>query len=152
MDLSFNTADGRGTEPPHPHGGGGFNPTPDRTALDAPGAVPRDQDAAEGMIHVRGAHVGKQWIEMLHEWWNEHSYYPREAAIRGEDGTVQIHVHVDRYGHVHLVELLSPSGSQWLDAGAQAVFRGAALPPFPPSTPEPDADIDLTIDYILDRR
>ncbi len=101
------------------------------------------------MIHVRGAHVGKDWIEMLHEWWLQHSYYPQEAARLGEDGTVQIHVRVDRYGRVQEVGLESTSGSTWLDAGAQAVFRNAMLPPFPVSTPEPMADLDLTIDFVL---
>ena len=50
------------------------------------------------------------------------------------------------------VELIGKSGSQWLDLAAQAVFRGASLPPFPPNTPEPRADLDLTIRYLLYRR
>ncbi len=123
-----------------------------RATLDSNGEPPRDTSAQAGSIVVRGAHVGKDWMELLHEWWMEHGYYPQEAARRGEDGTVAIHVKVDRYGHVHLVELESSSGSQWLDLGAQATFRGAQLPPFPPSTPEPEADLDITIDYILTGR
>jgi TonB family protein len=151
MDLSFNTASAdpapRGT-----HGGGGIDTTLDKATLNSRGATPSDPDAAESMIHVRGAHVGKDWIALLHEWWEAHAYYPDQAVRRLEDGTVQIHLHVDRWGHVRLVELTSTSGSQWLDAGALAVFRNATLPPFPLSTPENDADIDLTIDYILVRR
>ena len=50
------------------------------------------------------------------------------------------------------VELTGRSGSQWLDLGAQAVFRGATVPPFPPSTPENQANLDLTIRYYLYRR
>lgn len=60
-----------------------------------------------------------------------------------------IHVHVDRYGHVSEVNIMSRSGSQWLDAAALAVFRNAVLPPFLPGTPEPAADLDIDIDYIL---
>jgi protein TonB len=123
-----------------------------RRARESVGAPPRDTNAESGDIVVRGAHVGKDWEELLHEWWLQHGYYPDEAARRGEDGTVAIHVRVDRYGHVQLVELERTSGSQWLDMGAQATFRGALLPPFPPSTPEPVADLDITIRYILIRR
>ncbi|HET9019460.1 MAG TPA: energy transducer TonB [Acetobacteraceae bacterium] len=122
-----------------------------RAALESNGAQPRDTNAVSGDIVVRGAHVGKDWEELLHEWWLQHGYYPQEAARRGEDGTVSIHVNVDRYGHVHMVDLERTSGSQWLDMGAQATFRGATLPPFPPSTPEHQADLDITIRYILVR-
>ncbi len=123
-----------------------------RAAQVSNGEPPRDSAAAVGSIVVHGAQVGKDWIELLHEWWLRHGYYPQEAARRGEDGLVAIHVKVDRYGIVHGVELLSSSGSQWLDLGAQGTFRGAHLPPFPPSTPEPDADLDITIQYVLTGR
>jgi TonB family protein len=152
MRLSFDAAQ-RGDDEPHgARGGGGIDTTPDRATLNSPGALPRDPEAAESMIHVRGAHIGKEWYAMLHEWWDQHAYYPEQAVRRGEDGTVKIHMHVDRWGHVRLVGLDSSSGSQWLDAGALAVFRGATLPPFPLATPEGEADLDLTIDYILVRR
>ncbi len=152
MDLSFNDARPVSAGPRGNNGGGGIDTTPSRDALNSRGAIPADPGAAESNIRVRGAHLGKEWIDLLHEWWTEHAYYPDEAIRRDEDGTVQIHMHVDRWGHVRLVELTSPSGSQWLDAGALAVFRNATLPPFPLATPEGEADLDLTIDYILMRR
>ena len=133
-------------------GTGAFNLALGRAARKSSGAPPRDTNAETGDIVVRGAQVGKDWQELLHEWWLQHGYYPEEAQRRGEDGIVAIHVRVDRNGHVQLVELESSSGSQWLDLGAQATFRGAALPPFPPSTPEPVADLDITIHYMLIRR
>jgi len=147
MDISL----GRPVAPPQPvtHGTGALDLAIGPDARKSNGAPPRDTSAAEGMIRVRGASVGKDWLERLHEWWEQHSYYPDQAVLRGEDGTVQIHVRVDRFGRVQLVELESPSGSQWLDAGAQAVFRGATVPPFPPATPEPFTDLDITIDYVL---
>jgi TonB family protein len=151
-DYSFAQGLGGDADNPRAHGTRGIDTSVRPADRNAPGEVPRDLDAAEGVIRVRGAHVGKQWIEQLYEWWLKHSYYPEEAARRGEDGIVRIHVKVDRYGHVGLVEMESSSGSQWLDAGAQAVFRGATVPPFPLATPEPDADLDLTIEYTLIRR
>ncbi len=121
-------------------------------ARDAAGPPPPGASSTDGNIRVRGAQVGKDWIAQLHEWWLQHSYYPRQAARDGEDGTVVVHVKVNRDGKVEMVDIESRSGSQWLDAGAQAVFRGATLPPFPPTTPENEADLDITIDYILVRR
>ncbi len=153
--LPMNTSLGSGVEPSRSReaerGTGAINLALGRAIRDSNGAPPRDTNAAKGDIVVRGAHVGKDWEELLHEWWLQHGYYPEEAAKHGEDGRVAIHVRVDRYGHVEQVELESSSGSQWLDMGAQATFRGAHLPPFPPSTPEPVADLDITINYILVR-
>jgi len=39
-----------------------------------------------------------------------------------------------------------------LDLAAQALFRGAHLPPFPPDMSDADFTFDLTMHYILIRR
>lgn len=135
--------------PPAARGTGAIDLRPGQAALNSMGAPPPDPGASDSTIRVRGAHLGKDWQELLHEWWARHSYYPAEAARRGQDGTVTIHVHVRRDGKVKLVELETGSGSIWLDAAAQAVFRNAVLPPFLPSTPENEADLDITIDYVM---
>ncbi len=151
--LPINTSLGAGAAPSPSRqaqrGTGAIDLALGRATRDSVGAPPRDTNAESGDIVVHGAQVGKDWEELLHEWWLQHGFYPEEAARRGEDGRVSIHVRVDRYGHVQLVELENSSGSQWLDLGAQATFRDATLPPFPPSTPEPVADLDITIRYIL---
>jgi protein TonB len=152
MDLSYNQGRGGNGGNARAQGEGGVDTTRDPANRDMPGPPPSDPTAAEGMIRVRGANLGKQWIEQLYEWWLLHSYYPEEAVRRQQDGTVRIHVRVDRDGRVQMVELESSSGSQWLDAGAQAVFRNAKVPAFPPTTLEPGADLDLTIDSVLVRR
>jgi periplasmic protein TonB len=148
QDYAFNT-DGsqRGQR-----GTGATMLVPGRAILDSPGAPPRPSSDQSSTFRIRGAQLGKDWETLLHEWWDKHAYYPAEAARVGQDGEVKIHVKLDRSGRVQLVELQTRSGSIWLDAGAQAVFRNAALPPFPPSTPENNADLDITIDYILIRR
>jgi periplasmic protein TonB len=120
-------------------------------SLASKGAVPHNP-ATNGTIRIEGADLGPDWVELLQEWWNRHSYYPREAAARGEDGTTQVRLHVDRSGQVKEVELVSRSGSQWLDMGSLAIFRGAKLPPFPPSTPQNQADLVLTLNFYLIRR
>ena len=68
------------------------------------------------------------WLSDLHLWWLQHRYYPQQAAMAGEDGTVVIQVVVDRYGRVHAVDLESRSGSQWLDMAAR---RYSAARPAP---------------------
>lgn len=129
-----------------------IDPTIGAEAANRVGAPPTDTHRPDASIKVTGAQVGSDWIALLHAWWNQHGYYPEQAAQNGEDGIVQIHVAVNRYGQVLRVELTRKSGSQWLDLGALAVFRNAKLPPFPPSTPESQADLDLTIRYYLLRR
>jgi len=109
-------------------------------------------DSADDMIHVHGADIGEDWKRALHQWWEEHATYPTEALRRQHEGKVKIHLRIDHAGHVKLVGLESSSGSQWLDAGAQAVFRGETVPPLPASTTEATKDLDLTIDYVLIRR
>jgi protein TonB len=115
------------------------------------GAPPRATHSNDAMIRVEGAPLGDDWENQMLEWWDEHKYYPPEAAKRNESGTVVVHLVVGRDGVVQSVRLDSQSGSQWLDLGAQALFRGAHLPPFPQSTPESKKDMSLTLEYVLVR-
>ena len=118
----------------------------------APGRAARGDTSLGQFAKVTKGKVDADWLSDLHNWWLQHRYYPEQAAMAGEDGTVKIQIQVDRYGRVHFVDLEGRSGSQWLDMGAQAVFRGANLPPFPPGTRDDEITLDLTINYILVRR
>jgi TonB family protein len=106
---------------------------------------------ASSDIQVHGAQVGTEWVNGLMAWWLAHRFYPEEAARAGESGVVQLRVKVDRSGKVTAVDLVSRSGSVMLDAAAMSTWRNAKLAPFPASTPENSADIDLTVNYILTR-
>jgi protein TonB len=88
----------------------------------------------------------------LHDWWDRHSFYPQEALLNDEDGTVQIKLVIRRDGRVTSIEMLSSSGSRWLDMAGESVFRNAALQPFPQATPQAQADVYLQLQYILIRR
>lgn len=116
------------------------------------GAPPRGPQDIDSNIRVVGAQVGPDWIRLMQEWWVRHRYYPTQAAQNGEAGTVQVHLDMDRLGRVLSVRIESTSGSQWLDAGALSIFRNAQLPPFPSGTPEPRADLHLTLNFYLIRR
>lgn len=114
-----------------------------------PGRANKGDTSFSQFAKVTKGQVDADWMADLHRWWIQHRYYPPQAAMAGEDGTVRIQIEVDRYGRVHYVDLESRSGSQWLDMGAQAVFRGATLPAFPPGTRDDQIIVDLTINYIL---
>lgn len=118
-------------------------------ALNSLGAPPRTSKGMGADIRVEGAEVGDDWIEQLHEWWDRHAFYPQQAIVNEEDGVVEIHMVITRDGHVESVEIVSSSGSRFLDMAGLSVFRNAHLRPFPLSTPEPKADVYTFLHYIL---
>ena len=150
-DLTLSTP-GAAMPAPAPQPRQGINLALGPVARASNGAVPRNPTSTDTTVRVEGADLGPDWIRLLHEWWDRHGYYPRQAAEQGEDGTSRVRVVVDRSGRVHEVVLEMRSGSQWLDMGSLAIFRGAMLPPFPPSTPQNEATLHLTLNFILFRR
>ncbi len=95
--------------------------------------------------------IGPDYRALLQAWLERHKYYPPQAAEEGEDGTASVRVVVHRDGSVRRVELQERSGSQWLDMGAQALFRGQRLPAFPNDAMGDEQEIYVTIHYILIR-
>ncbi|MGE0224418.1 MAG: energy transducer TonB [Acetobacteraceae bacterium] len=114
-------------------------------------AVPAQTSFGQ-FARITKGRVEASWMNALRDWWDRNGYYPRQAAALQQDGTVRIEIVVDRWGKVHSVELLGRSGSQFLDLGAQAVFRGATVPPFPPNSKDDQITLELTVNYILIRR
>jgi periplasmic protein TonB len=66
----------------------------------------------------------------LEAWLASHRIYPEEARRRGEQGTVTLRFTVQPSGRVVDVSVVRSSGSQLLDKAAEAMLRGAAVPPF----------------------
>ncbi len=83
----------------------------------------------------------------LKQWWDQHSFYPKEASQTNEGGSVKVHIVITSDGQVTSIEVVQGSGSRVLDAAAVAVFRSAHLPPFPPGTPAQPADVVVTLHY-----
>jgi protein TonB len=83
----------------------------------------------------------------LKQWWDQHSFYPKEASQTDEGGDVKVRIVIAPDGQVTLVEVVQGSGSSVLDVAAVAVFRNAHLPPFPPGTPAQPADVVVTLHY-----
>lgn len=57
---------------------------------------------------------------------------------------------VDRTGRVLQVTLVSSSGSATLDEAAQAMLRGAQVPPFPSAMTETEITATVPIRYALE--
>ena len=83
----------------------------------------------------------------LKQWWDQHSFYPKEASQTNEGGNVKVHIVIASDGQVTSIEVVQSSGLSVLDAAALAVFRNAHLPPFPPGTPAQPADVVVTLHY-----
>lgn len=100
---------------------------------------------------ITGANLGRDWIAAYRAWVQARLYYPEQARELGQDGASEVILKINRYGKVLSVELISRSGSQWLDLETTGLFRGRSVPAFPPDTKEDEATIDQTIQYILRR-
>jgi protein TonB len=110
----------------------------------APGRAPAGQNAAG---RAGGADNGAAWMGKLKQWWDQHSFYPKEASLNNEGGAVKVHIVIASDGEVMSIEVVQGSGLSVLDAAAVAVFRDAHLPPFPPGTPAQPADVVVTLHY-----
>jgi protein TonB len=101
---------------------------------------------------VRGAeNLGPDWLNEFSQWVEEHKRYPEQAIANMEDGTNEVTIRIRRDGQVEDVSLGYGSGSQWLDLGTQALFRGRRLPPFPPDAKDDEVTIQFTMHYVIVR-
>jgi TonB family protein len=91
---------------------------------------------------------GPDWRNALAAWVSQHAYYPPQARNNGEDGDVRVHVVAEHNGRVTEVELISKSGSMWLDLALQSMFRDAHIPPLPTPGNDP-IEFNFTMHYIL---
>ncbi len=90
---------------------------------------------------------GAAWLGKLKQWWDQRSFYPKEASQTNEGGSVRVRIAIAADGQVTSIEVVQGSGSSVLDTAAVAVFRNAHLPPFPPGTPPQPADVVVTLHY-----
>lgn len=98
---------------------------------------------------IAGAHAGPDWRNELSAWVRTHAYYPEQAVMNDEDGSVMVQVTANPDGRVTSVELERRSGSQWLDLALLSLFRDAQLPPLHDEN-EP-ITFNFTMHYILIR-
>ena len=143
MDLNFGPAASRA---PAPRGS-----VASRAIDFSLGAPKPGPNRSEAFFDIRAANIGADWAQGLAAYWLRHRYYPSQAAEAGEDGTVKIQIVVNRLGRVQSVEVLTRSGSPWLDMAAVGTWRNAQLAPLPAENSDPTITIPLTINYLLIR-
>jgi TonB family protein len=101
---------------------------------------------------VEPANAGRRdLMRQLQAWWDAHAYYPRHASNSDEGGTVKVHLVILPGGRIWMVDVVESSGSPTLDAAGSSVFRGGFVRPFP-TEGEPNADIDISLHYVLAHR
>ena len=89
-------------------------------------------------------------MRQLQAWWDAHAYYPRHASNSDEGGTVKVHLVILPDGRIWMSTAVESSGSSSLDAAGASVFLGGFVRPFPEG--EPQADIDISLHYVLAHR
>ena len=118
-----------------------------RAPANPPGAAARASGGQNAAGHPGDANNGAAWMGKLKQWWDQHSFYPKEASQTNEGGNVKVHIVIAADGQVTLIEVVQSSGLSVLDAAAVAVFRNAHLPPFPSDMPARPADVVVTLHY-----
>jgi TonB family protein len=93
--------------------------------------------------------VSAVWRQALTAWLTSRKTYPDEARRSGAEGGVTLRFTVDRSGRVLDVALVRSSGSGVLDAAAEALLRGAALPAFTADMPLNRISVTLQVHYSL---
>jgi len=106
-------------------------------------------EGPETAVHIEGAQLGPDWIRQLQAWWDQHAFFPGEAATKGLSGTVKVQLVVQPDGEVSTIHVIQGAGTKQIDNAAFIAFRGAHLHPFPPGTPAPQADVTITLHYVL---
>ncbi len=128
-------------------------PPPSRAKAPAPkavaskGAPPSSANAADASARANGANRGIDWYGKLNDLAAQRVSYPKEASTYDEGGVVKVHMVIDRSGWIKSVEVVRSSGSDVLDRAAVAVFRDVHLAPFPPGTPDPPTNVEVTLHY-----
>jgi periplasmic protein TonB len=107
----------------------------------AAGPPPRPPAAA--------AVISPSWRAALGGWLAEHKHYPEAAQRRGEEGRAVLRFRVDRSGRVLDYRVVKSSGFSDLDTAVEDMMRGARLPAFPTTMPEPDVEVVVTIRFDL---
>ncbi len=134
-------------QPPAPPRRMAARPAAARAPVNPAGAAAHATDGQNAASRASHANNGTAWMGKLKQWWDQHSFYPKEASQSDEGGNVKVHIVIAPDGQVTSIEMVQGSGSSVLDAAAVAVFRNAHLPPFPPGTPVQPADVVVTLHY-----
>lgn len=95
------------------------------TSGDGAGPIATRSEGGNVAVGANSANNGAAWMGRLKQWWDQHSFYPREASQSDEGGSVRVRIVIAADGQVASIQVVQGSGSSALDAAALAVFRNA---------------------------
>jgi protein TonB len=123
--------------------------SPPQPAAPSPAPEAAAPASAPAPAEAPSPQFSESWRQALAAWLAAHKVYPEEAVRRDEQGNVTLRFTVEPSGRVENVTVVHGSGSPRLDAAAQAMLRGATLPPFDPSMPQVPITTTVPIHYEL---
>lgn len=135
----------RPQEPMHASDSSAAVPFPGSPPLNGPGLTLPSASPAPP------AETSSEWRNALSAWLQAHKAYPNAARSRSEEGTVVLRFMVGRDGEVLGVTVVRGSGSDTLDAAAQAIFRNAHVPAFTADMTQTQTMVTVPIHYRLER-
>jgi TonB family protein len=115
-------------------------------------APAQSTDGQNSSLRVEGANLPANWIRQLQAWWDLHAYYPPAASEHNVGGNVKMHLLIHANGVVWKDDVVESSGSKELDIASYLVFHNAHLHPFPPGTVAAEADVYITMHYVITHR
>jgi TonB family protein len=96
--------------------------------------------------------AGTSWMKQLQSWWDLHAYYPPDASEANKDGNVKVHLVIQPNGDIWKVDVMQGSGWKSIDVASYMAFHGAHLKPIPANPPTPQADVYITVHFVLTHR
>jgi protein TonB len=122
-----------------------------RSLSESPAAAPAAPAAPTAPVQ-QGTPEGADpsWLARVGAWLLAHRSYPEMDRALGRQGTVVVRITVSPDGLVEDVNVVRGSGTDSLDRAAEALVRGAHLPPFPPDMKLPRQSVTVPIHYRLE--
>ncbi len=104
-----------------------------------------DPSGAGGVPRAQGHYMAR-----LQAWLGKHKKYPRRARVRRQEGTVLLHLVIDRDGSLREYRIKKSSGYDLLDRAAIAMIKRAQpLPRFPDSLDRTRIKLVVPVQFVL---
>jgi len=113
--------------------------------------LPRSMQVGGDSDVVLKGDPGSNWLSRLHQWVSDRADYPELAAEMAQQGPVTVRFTVDRTGKVLTLKMVTPTRYALLNEAVMSLFRNATVPPFDPDFKTNTAEVQFTIDFILER-
>src|SRR5271157_1010685 len=97
--------------PPAPPRAPAARPAAARAPVNPAGAPAHATDGQDAPSRASEANNGAAWMGKLKQWWDQHSFYPKEASQTNEGGNVRVRIFIASDGQVTSIDVVQGSGS-----------------------------------------